>query len=48
MINYRIDNLDELLAQLRENNVTIVKKPETHENERFTWIMDPDENKLEL
>ena len=48
MINYRVDNLDEMLAQLRENGVTIVKGPEAHENGRFAWILDPDENKVEL
>jgi len=48
MINYRVDNLDELLAQLRDNGVTIIKGPEAEENGRFAWIMDPDENKIEL
>lgn len=48
MINYRVDDLDALLAQLREAGVTIVGGPEQHENGRFAWIMDPDENKVEL
>ena len=48
MINYRVDNLDEMLAQLRENGVTIVKGPEADENGRFAWILDPDDNKVEL
>ena len=48
MINYRVDDLDEMLAQLRENGVTIVKGPEVDANGRFAWIMDPDENKVEL
>ncbi|MGN7830043.1 VOC family protein [Pseudoxanthomonas sp. 22568] len=48
MINYRVDNLDELLAQLRAAEVRIVGGPESHENGKFAWIMDPDGNKVEL
>jgi predicted enzyme related to lactoylglutathione lyase len=48
MINYRVDNLDELLAQLRCAGVAIVNGPESHENGKFAWIMDPDGNKVEL
>jgi predicted enzyme related to lactoylglutathione lyase len=48
MINYRVDNLDELLAQLRADGVEILQGPESHENGKFAWIMDPDGNKVEL
>jgi len=48
MINYRVDNLDEMLASLKENGVEIQQGPESHENGKFAWIMDPDGNKLEL
>jgi predicted enzyme related to lactoylglutathione lyase len=48
MINYRVDNLDELLTQLRAAGVEIHKGPESHENGRFAWILDPDRNKVEL
>ncbi|MBK8147205.1 MAG: VOC family protein [Acidobacteria bacterium] len=48
MINYRVDDMDELLASLRENGVEIVSGPESHENGKFAWIMDPDGNKVEL
>lgn len=48
MINYRVDNLDELLAQLRAADIAIVGGPESHENGKFAWIMDPDGNKVEL
>lgn len=48
MINYRIDNMDEMLAQLREGGVEIVGGPESHENGKFAWILDPDGNKVEL
>ena len=48
MINYRVDNLDEMLAQLRSAGVEVVSGPELHENGKFAWIMDPDGNKVEL
>jgi predicted enzyme related to lactoylglutathione lyase len=48
MINYRVDNLDEMLNQLRTAGVEIVSGPESYENGKFAWIMDPDGNKLEL
>jgi predicted enzyme related to lactoylglutathione lyase len=48
MINYRVDDLDELLTQLRRDGIEIVKGPESEENGRFAWILDPDQNKVEL
>lgn len=48
MINYRVDDLGALLEQLRSDGVPIIQGPESHENGKFAWIMDPDENKIEL
>lgn len=48
MINYRVDNLDQLLEQLRASGVVVIQGPESHENGKFAWIMDPDDNKVEL
>jgi len=48
MINYRVDNLGEMLAQLRAGGVEVIGRPESHENGKFAWIMDPDGNKVEL
>lgn len=48
MINYRVDDLDELLAQLQAADVAVIAGPESHENGKFAWIMDPDGNKVEL
>jgi len=48
MINYRVDNLGELLEQLHAGDVAIIQGPESHENGKFAWIMDPDGNKVEL
>ena len=48
MINYRVDDLGELLANLRAAGVEVLKGPESHENGKFAWIVDPDGNKVEL
>ena len=48
MINYRVDDLDELIADLKKAGIELVKGPESHENGKFAWILDPDGNKLEL
>src|SRR5688572_15117498 len=48
MINYRVDNLGELLEQLRAGGVDVIQGPESAENGKFAWIMDPDGNKVEL
>ncbi len=48
MINYRVDDLGEMIAQLRAGGVEIIQGPESHENGKFAWIMDPEGNKVEL
>jgi len=48
MINYRVDDLDGLLEQLRGNGVEIVGDPQSDFNGKFAWVMDPDGNKVEL
>lgn len=48
MINYRVDDLTELLANLKAAGIDILSGPESHENGKFAWIVDPDGNKVEL
>jgi predicted enzyme related to lactoylglutathione lyase len=48
MINFRVDNLDELLTALREEGVQVDDKVERHEYGNFGWIMDPEGNRVEL
>ena len=48
MINYRVDDLDEMVEQLRAAGVEIIQGPESHENGKFAWVLDPDGNKVEL
>lgn len=48
MINYRVENLESLLEQLRKDSVTITDKIETAEYGKFVHIMDIEGNKIEL
>ena len=48
MFNYRVDDLAELIAQLKASGIEILSGPESHENGDFAWIMDPEGNKVEL
>lgn len=47
MINYRVANLEKMLAQLRRRGVTI-EKVEDHDYGRFAWLNDPEGNRIEL
>jgi predicted enzyme related to lactoylglutathione lyase len=48
MINYRVNNLDRLLQQLREAGVRVENKISAEANGRFGWAMDPEGNRFEL
>jgi predicted enzyme related to lactoylglutathione lyase len=48
MVNFRVDNLDELLAQLAAAGVTIDPKRDDQSYGRFAWIVDPEGNRVEL
>jgi predicted enzyme related to lactoylglutathione lyase len=48
MLNYRVDNLDALLEQLRAAGVWVDERRENSEYGRFAWIMDPEGNRIEL
>ena len=48
MMNFRVENLVELLAVLKEEGVTIVGEVEEYEYGKFGWILDPEGNKIEL
>jgi predicted enzyme related to lactoylglutathione lyase len=49
MINYQVDNLEELVEQLKKEGVTIVDAIETYENiGKFVHILDFEGNKIEL
>ena len=48
MINLRVSDLVALLAELKGKGVTIVGEMEEHEYGKFGWIVDPENNKIEL
>jgi predicted enzyme related to lactoylglutathione lyase len=48
MINYRVDDLEKLIEQLKSSDIEILKGPEYHENGVFAWLLDPEGNKIEL
>ena len=48
MFNYRIDDMAKMIEQIKANGVSILQGPESHENGKFLWIVDPDGNKVEL
>lgn len=48
MINYRVDDLESLLAKLEADGVAIDSKSEDYTYGRFAWITDPEGNRLEL
>ena len=48
MINYRVDDLDEMLSEMRAGGVEVVGEPQSDDNGEFAWVMDPDGNKVEL
>jgi len=48
MINYIVDDLDGLLARLRQEGVKIDEKRMNESYGRFAWIYDQDGNKIEL
>jgi predicted enzyme related to lactoylglutathione lyase len=48
MINYRVENIEKLVEELRESGVTICDEIESYEYGRFVHILDPENNKIEL
>jgi predicted enzyme related to lactoylglutathione lyase len=48
MINYTVQDLDGLLAKLKENGVTILDDVVTYDFGKFVHIMDAEGNKIEL
>jgi predicted enzyme related to lactoylglutathione lyase len=48
MINYRVENLEELVEQLIKEGITITDKIESFEYGKFVHILDIEGNKIEL
>lgn len=48
MINYRVENIEALVEELKKENVTIVDKIEDSDYGKFVHILDLEGNKIEL
>jgi glyoxylase I family protein len=48
MINFRVRNLDAVVAQLRGAGVAVEVDPERHPNGRFARLQDPEGNPIQL
>ena len=48
MINYRVQNIEGLVKNLKANGVTVVDEIETYDYGKFVHIMDHEGNKIEL
>ena len=48
MVNFRVDDLDELLKQLAAAGVRIDAKREDYSYGRFAWVWDAEGNRVEL
>jgi predicted enzyme related to lactoylglutathione lyase len=48
MINYRVDNLEALVEELKKEGVTIVDNIESYDYGKFVHILDMEGNKIQL
>jgi predicted enzyme related to lactoylglutathione lyase len=48
MVNYRVTDLDSLLATLREEGCAVEERSESSEFGKFGWVTDPEGNRIEL
>jgi predicted enzyme related to lactoylglutathione lyase len=48
MINYRVQHIEALVSQLKENGVTVLDDIATYDYGKFVHIMDAEGNKIEL
>ncbi|MDP9047861.1 MAG: VOC family protein, partial [Bacteroidota bacterium] len=48
MINYRVENLVDLIEELKQENVTIVDEIAEYDYGKFVHVLDPEGNIIEL
>jgi predicted enzyme related to lactoylglutathione lyase len=48
MLNYRVRDLDAMLAQLRAAGAHVEERIEEYDYGRFGWASDPEGNRIEL
>jgi hypothetical protein len=48
MVNYRVDDLHNLVKALEEEGCKVLEKIDVSEYGKFAWVIDPEGNKIEL
>ena len=48
MINYRVENIEALVKELKQDGITVLDEIETFDYGKFVHILDPENNKIEL
>jgi predicted enzyme related to lactoylglutathione lyase len=48
MINYRVENLVELVDELKKGNVTVIDEIAVYDYGKFVHVLDPEGNVIEL
>jgi predicted enzyme related to lactoylglutathione lyase len=48
MVNYRVADLQALLAALKQEGCRVLEKIDESEYGKFAWVIDPEGNKVEL
>ncbi|MEZ5045642.1 MAG: hypothetical protein R2831_01475 [Chitinophagaceae bacterium] len=48
MINYRVENLDDVISELKNHGVSFIDEMESYEYGKFIHLLDPEGNKIEL
>lgn len=48
MINYRVENIEKLVEEFKENGVQVLDEIESYDYGKFVHIMDEEGNKIEL
>lgn len=48
MVNFRVADLDALLAALRAEGCNVLERTEASAQGKFGWVIDPEGNKVEL
>ena len=48
MINFRVDNIEEIINRVKKAGIEVTQEIESYEYGKFAHIMDPEGNKIEL
>lgn len=48
MLNFRVADLEAMIAQLEAAQIEVRRDPEDYPNGRFAWLRDPEGNPIEL